>query len=308
MTSKEMISLNKAPISFLYSKEGRSISYISRLFNVSRKVLSDIIKSWNLPEPESNRYLSPSNQKYVNANRQLIKRQLDDDISITDIAKRLSITRDKLKYLIARDNSLKTAYDAHANRIKNNAELRRQSLMNNSSYDYDFADKPNEIWKDIMGYPGYMISNYGRAKHYSKRYKAYHLIHSYSNRNNSRLYVTLESSNKNKNVQVSNLVGHAFVSGYDTEHNTINHKDGNVQNNWSENLEWLSQSDNNKHSYRELHRPIVNKKKYRFSKLIYKDKYEFKTIAALSRFMNVSPTQIRRYLDNPSKHNIKLIA
>lgn len=308
MTSKEMISSNKAPISFLYSKEGRSISYISRLFNVNRKVLSDIIKSWNLPEPESNRHLSPSNQKYVNANRQLIKRQLDDDISITDIAKRLSITRDKLKYLIDRDNSLKTAYDAHANRIKNNAELRRQSLMNNSSYDYDFADEPNEIWKDILGYPGYMISSHGRIKHYSARYRTYHLIQAHPNKDTSRLYVMLECSNKSKNIQVSNLVGHAFVPGYDAKRNMINHKDGNVQNNHSENLEWLSQSDNNKHSYRELHRVAINKKKYRFSKLIYKDKYEFKTIAALSRFINVSPTQIRRYLDNPSKYDIKLIA
>ena len=56
-----------------------------------------------------------------------------------------------------------------------------------------------------------------------------------------------------------------------------------------------------------LNRPVVDKKRFIFDKIIYKDKYEFKSIAALSRFIGISETQVRRYLETPEKYNIKLI-
>lgn len=118
----------------------------------------------------------------------------------------------------------------------------------------------------------------------------------------------VSSHNVRKNLQVARLVGFAFLSdSHSEEKNTINHKDGDVSNNCVENLEWVSQSVNNKHSYSELNRPVSNKRRYIFDKILYQDKYEFSTIAAFARFLNKSETQIRRYLDNPEKYDIKLI-
>ena len=44
---------------------------------------------------------------------------------------------------------------------------------------------------------------------------------------------------------VHRLVAEAFIDGRDE---TVNHKDGNKQNNHVSNLEWMSYSDNNKHA------------------------------------------------------------
>ena len=121
------------------------------------------------------------------------------------------------------------------------------------------------------------------------------------------MYVKLYNGTKIKNLQVARLVGHAFVDGYSEKNNTINHNDGNVANNKASNLTWVSQSDNNLHSYKELNRLKVRCKRYNFTKILYKNKYEFKTVAAFAKFLNKSETQIRRYLDNPKKYDIKLI-
>ena len=133
------------------------------------------------------------------------------------------------------------------------------------------------------------------------------LIKQHPNKNNGRLYVTLIQNKKPKNLNVSRLVAHAFVNGFSEENNTVNHIDGNITNNTQENLEWVSQAQNNLHAYRKLNRNTVKTKRYNFQKIIYKEKYEFKTVAAFARFLGKSETQTRRYLDNPAKHQIKLI-
>ena len=88
--------------------------------------------------------------------------------------------------------------------------------------------------------------------------------------------------------------------------NTVNHKDGDVTNNKSENLEWVSQSENNIHSYDKLNRKKNVSKPLSFY-ILYKDCYKFKTVSAFARFINKSETQARRYLKEPEKHDIKLI-
>ena len=117
----------------------------------------------------------------------------------------------------------------------------------------------------------------------------------------------LQKNNKRKNIQVAHLVAHTFVSGYSDKQNTVNHNDGNPTNNVASNLSWVSQSENNIHSYRTLKKKPVCQKKYEFTKILYKNKYEFKTIAAFARFLHKSETQTRRYIDHASNYDIKLI-
>ncbi|MEE0964931.1 MAG: NUMOD4 domain-containing protein [Ruminococcus bromii] len=308
MKSNEKAELLKQTISHLYSNEGRSISYISKLLQINRKTISGKIKEWSLPEPKPMRHLTPSNQKFLNKNRNLIKSRLDNNVSINTIADELKISRHTLyKTFILYDNVLKKAHDDYTNRIKTNALNRREQYKNNSRFDYDITPIPGEIWKPILGYETYEVSNKGRIRHYIKSYKSYMLIKQQPNKNNGRLYVTLIQNKKPKNLNVSRLVAHTFVNGFSEENNTVNHIDGNITNNTQENLEWVSQAQNNLHAYRKLNRNTVKTKRYNFQKIIYKEKYEFKTVAAFARFLGKSETQTRRYLDNPAKHQIKLI-
>lgn len=107
-----------------------------------------------------------------------------------------------------------------------------------------------EIWKDVVGYEGlYSVSNLGRirressgkgAKRYRifgiKRYGKYTQVQLYKNKIRSTPYV-------------HRLVLESFV-GKMPEGNQGNHIDGNKDNNCLSNLEYVTPSENIKHSFR----------------------------------------------------------
>ena len=111
--------------------------------------------------------------------------------------------------------------------------------------------------------------------------------------------VHLIKNGKRKCCKIHRLVANAFVYNNDPENKTtVNHIDGDRSNNCVENLEWMSYSDNEKHSYDELHRPI-NRPKYmkRRCECIEKEsntKTVYESIEAASRGSGVSTSQIRR--------------
>jgi len=306
MNSSEKCEILKDTIYQLYSKEGRSKVYISNLLQIDRKVLTYKIKEWNLPEAEPIRYMKPSTKKFLNRNKEFILSQLKKDQSLESITASLNCTRDKLKTLFLYDEDLKIANDEKNNRIHTAHQQKIEELKAISSHNYEIIDFPGEIWKSIMGYDGYMVSNYGRVKNYASRYNSYYLLTLYVNTSN-RVYVTLRANNgEHKTLNLARLVAHAFVPGYSEEANNVNYKDGNTLNNNASNLEWVYQADNNLHDYRVLNRePLRVKKLWR--EILYKDKYKFKTIAAFAKFINKSETQAYRYIEEPEKHDIKLI-
>ena len=171
MKSNEKAELLKQTISHLYSNEGRSISYISKLLQINRKTISGKIKEWSLPEPKPMRHLTPSNQKFLNKNRNLIKSRLDNNVSINAIADELKISRHTLyKTFILYDDVLKKAHDDYTNRIKTNALNRREQYKSDSRFDYNITPIPGEIWKPILGYETYEVSNKGRIRQLQKLY------------------------------------------------------------------------------------------------------------------------------------------
>ena len=298
MTHREKAELLKETIRILYCEEGRTKAYIRKTLEIDYRALNDKLEEWRFQPPTSK--ITPSVQKFINKNRQLIKARLDKDFNFAQIADELGTNIGLIKQVVEYDEVLQRALEEKENRNRKN-ELIKQELYES------IEDLEGEIWKPIENWEMYQVSNKGRIKRCDSRSEP-HLIKLCPNKNNGRIYAMVSSHNVRKNLQVARLVGFAFLSdSHSEEKNTINHKDGDVSNNCVENLEWVSQSVNNKHSYSELNRPVSNKRRYIFDKILYQDKYEFSTIAAFARFLNKSETQIRRYLDNPEKYDIKLI-
>lgn len=310
MKQEEKINSYKDIIIKLYSIEGRNKSYIARLLNVNRSKLTQMINNWNI-EKAQKYHMKPSTEKFLNKNKQFILSKINEGYLNTAIAKTLQVPISLITTVVKNDIDLNTAFENKKLLDKHNAASRKKDLMNKSRLNYSFKKLSNEIWKPILGYPNYQISNFGRVKAYSKSYKKWYLKILETNCLSNRIYVSLyNESGKKKLLQVSRLVGHAFISGHSAVNNTINHKDGDIQNNYYLNLEWVSQSKNNKHAYEVLNRSKVSVNSHKRYKYIYlyKDnkKYEFKTLASLARFLKKSETQTRRYLDN-SPEGLKIV-
>lgn len=114
-----------------------------------------------------------------------------------------------------------------------------------------------EVWKDVVGYEGlYQVSNLGRVKSV-ERYKdnngtkqlVKEKIKATRKDKQGYLLLDLYKNNKSKTVRVHRLVAQAFIPNPQNKE-TVNHIDGNKENNTVENLEWATQKEQNEHIYR----------------------------------------------------------
>lgn len=304
MNQEEKCELLKDTVVQLYSKEGRTKSYISKLLNVDRKTLLRKINEWNLEPAPHKSHITPNIQKRINKYKQKIISELNNDISTLNISNEIGITKDELKYLISVDDDIRDAFGNFMRRADKKAFEKRMIKMDESSRNYSIEEIDGEIWTEIVGCPNYYVSNMGRVKKYAKKNDAYFLLKPSPNKNNGRMYVgVINNDGKRKNYMLARIVASYFCDGKSEEKNTVNHIDGDVANNKASNLEWLSQSENNKHSYDNLNRKSNIAKPIDYI-ILYKGKYQFKTITAFSKFINKSWTQTSRYLKEPKKHDI----
>lgn len=121
-------------------------------------------------------------------------------------------------------------------------------------------DMDKEIWKDVPGYEGlYQVSSLGKVKSMArtiirsdnKPYTHPEMIMKHHVNHWGYHFVPLSihlGANKQRRWMVHRLVGMAFVPN---PHNypQINHIDGNKNNNQAENLEWCTNSMNQKHAW-----------------------------------------------------------
>lgn len=115
-----------------------------------------------------------------------------------------------------------------------------------------------EIWKDVVGFEGlYMVSNLGRIKsverymqNHSKLQLVPERIKSQRVGTNGYLHTDLYKNNKQTTVKIHRVVAEAFIDNPDNK-GTVNHKDGNKYNNCVDNLEWMTQSEQNFHFYKK---------------------------------------------------------
>ncbi len=100
-----------------------------------------------------------------------------------------------------------------------------------------------EEWKEIDGYPNYLVSNFGQI--YS--YRRDRLLKT-SLDDHGYFCVHLCNGNLWVRRSIHRLVAFAFVDGY-FEGAVANHIDGVKQNNIASNFEWITQGDNTRHAF-----------------------------------------------------------
>lgn len=105
-----------------------------------------------------------------------------------------------------------------------------------------------EIWKPVVGYEDhYEVSNLGNVR----RKKSGRL----RKIDKAQIYPTvlLSVNGVHRTLRVHRLVAKAFLAPIEGKTH-VNHKNGNHYDNRVENLEWVTQKENNLHAFRVLHR------------------------------------------------------
>lgn len=133
----------------------------------------------------------------------------------------------------------KTRIDGLAFRCKNCCILSRGEKV--------IQDLEGEEWKYIEGFEGvYKISNKGRLKRIYVENRYEKLVSLYTDRT-GYIRCTISYKNKRKKISIHREVAKLFVPNPQNLE-TVNHKDFNRTNNDVNNLEWMTVSDNIKHS------------------------------------------------------------
>ncbi len=121
----------------------------------------------------------------------------------------------------------------------------------------------NVIYKELKDFNGYyLIGNNGTVTNRTKTLKTYV-------NNSGYECIKLTALKSNKHRLIHRLVAETFIPNPDNKPE-VNHKDGNKLNNTVENLEWVTSSENKRHSLdtglREYNKPTLGKKLSKDSK------------------------------------------
>ncbi|MDE8755658.1 NUMOD4 motif-containing HNH endonuclease [Pectobacterium polaris] len=124
----------------------------------------------------------------------------------------------------------------------------------------------NEIWKKTVISDDYEVSNYGRFRSldrevtvssgYTKKLKGKD-IKPFHTHTTGYLQIKI----KGKKYSAHRMVALAFCNGH-SDGLVVNHKNGVRKDNRAENLEWVSQSQNVRHGYKDLGRDRVGLGKF----------------------------------------------
>lgn len=128
---------------------------------------------------------------------------------------------------------------------------RRTGLGSVLICDFGLKSRMSEIWKPVLGYEGlYEVSNLGRVRSYHESTRRRRAPFHYLSPGNVRGYrqLILCKDGEKRVGLVHRLVAEAFLGPAPIGTPQINHRDFNKSNNRPENLEWVTQTENNRYS------------------------------------------------------------
>lgn len=100
-----------------------------------------------------------------------------------------------------------------------------------------------EVWKPIENFEElYEVSNHGRIRSLRRN-----IIMQTRNRSDGYVSCTLSNCGKVKSKLIHRLVAETFIPNHENKPE-VNHIDGNKQNNCARNLQWVTASENQRHS------------------------------------------------------------
>lgn len=100
-----------------------------------------------------------------------------------------------------------------------------------------------EIWREVEGYEGYQVSNFGRVKSLNYQRTNQERVLRPLKISSGYLQVVLWKDRKAKRLLVHRLVAQAYIPN-PNNYPQVNHKDEDKTNNCVENLEWVTASYN----------------------------------------------------------------
>lgn len=116
----------------------------------------------------------------------------------------------------------------------------------------------DEIWKIIDGWNNrYEVSNLGRVRNGDLILKPQNTSHGY------KCVYLRNPGGVRKLYRIHRLVGDHFILNDDPTKNHINHIDGNKENNFASNLEWVSPKENTSHA---IHNNLMGKSRPHLNK------------------------------------------
>lgn len=169
----------------------------------------------------------------------------------------------------------------------------------------------NEIWKQIPIATGYYVSNLGRIKSVKKdRERILKLSHTKDGYVKCGICINGCSCR----FRVNRLVAEAFIPNPENKP-TVNHLDGNKDNNRVDNLEWATRSEQMKHAYSlGLKKPMwgtsqkrskLSEEDVRWIRNHYKAHDSIFGMNALAKKFSVSGCAIKRAVKGITYFNIK---
>lgn len=130
-----------------------------------------------------------------------------------------------------------------------------ETTLENKMFDLRKISNPGESWKLIFS-GRYAVSNYGRViSFYFKDLYRFRVMTLRDSAGYLRAHLHVDG--KSKLISVHRLVAMAFIPNPGNLPE-VNHKDGDKHNNHVGNLEWVSKSQNKRHSIDVLKRPHPN--------------------------------------------------
>jgi len=129
-----------------------------------------------------------------------------------------------------------------------------------------FMECPEE-WRKVPDYPGYLISNEGRLSLYGRVVKAEIMPRGY-----------IRYPIGGKRTMAHQLVLRAFIGPLPPDKEEINHKNGITGDNRLDNLEYVTKSENQRHSVDVLGKPAQSGSKHGCHILTEKEVLEIRAL------------------------------